>query len=355
MPQAAKLQRWIDLVTALLDRHYGATLVELRKAVPGYARGQAESVRRTFERDKLELRQLGVPIGIHGDEGAPDPQYVLKAQHFYMPYLSLADSRARKPSKLDRHGYNALTECDFTPEELLVLAEAAARVQQVGETLLARDAARALAKLAIDLPADAFEASTPAHVIAPKSRCDPGTLTQLGDALLRRKQVSFTYYGIERDETERRIVMPYGLAYTSGHWYLHAQDPARGALRLFRASRIRELAVNAKAPGTPDFGIPDGFHLSERVAPKPSWALGDEPSVEVTLRMVGDSGRIREARRHGTTTRGQREVTRYTVRRREPFLRWVLGMAGDAEPVAPPDLVREYRALVQRTLEAAPQ
>jgi proteasome accessory factor B len=352
--QTAKLQRWIDLVAALLDRHYGATLAELRKAVPGYARGRPESVRRTFERDKLELRRLGVPIDIEGDEGAPDPRYILKAQQFYMPYLSLAGSRGpRTPRKLDRHGYKSLAECDFSEDELAVLAEAAARVQQLGEPLLARDASRAVAKLAIDLPPDALDTATPAHVLPPRSRCDPATLTQLGDALLRRKQVSFTYYGIERDETERRTVLPYGLAYTSGHWYLHAQDTARGALRLFRISRIRELAINAKAPGTPDYGIPDGFCLAERVTPKPTWALGDEPAVEVTLRLLGDTGRIREARRHGTTARGQNELTKYSVRRREPFLRWVLGMAGDASPVAPPDLVREYHSLVQRTLEAA--
>jgi hypothetical protein len=42
-------------------------------------------------------------------------------------------------------------------------------------------------------------------------------------------------------------------------------------------------------------------------------------------------------------------VVHYAVRRREVFLRWVLGLAGDARPIAPPDVVRDFASLVERT------
>src|SRR5690349_20101366 len=64
-----KLQRWVDLLAALLIRQRHATFDELAKDVPGYdlANSQRESVLRTFERDKDELREFGVPIDTVGD------------------------------------------------------------------------------------------------------------------------------------------------------------------------------------------------------------------------------------------------------------------------------------------------
>lgn len=355
MSQKAKLQRWIDLVAALLERRYGITLAELREEVPGYATGRAESVRRTFERDKDELRRLGVPIMTVGPGGAADTRYSIRADRFYLPYLALVTARGtRTPRRVDRHGYAALEECVFDEEELALLADAANRVASFGDPVLAADARHAIAKLALDMPPDRLAPTPGVSVMPPRTRADAETLARLGDALLRRKQVSFTYYGIERDETERRTVLPYGLGFTSGHWYLHAQDPARGAVRRFRASRMRDLSVNPSAPGTQDYEIPAGFDLAERALPVPPWQLGEDPPVEVVLRFHASTGLVKAARRLGTSIRDGDDTVRYTVRRREPFLRWVLGLAGDATPLAPPDIVREYTALVNRTLAAIP-
>ncbi|MGE0346458.1 MAG: helix-turn-helix transcriptional regulator [Gemmatimonadales bacterium] len=357
MSQTPKLQRWIDLVAALLERRYGLTLAELRERVPGYARGRPASVRRTFERDKDELRRLGVPITVLTPDGAADARYGIAADRFYLPYLALATHRGtRRPRRIDRYGYRALEECAFSTDELHLLADAAARVAALGDPVLAADARQGLAKLAIDLPADALDATPRVRVVPPRARAREEVLTALGDALRRRKQVSFTYYGIERDETERRTVLPYGLAFTAGHWYLHAQDPARGAVRVFRVSRIEDLSVNPTAPGTQDFEIPAAFALADRALPVPPWQLGDDPPVEVLVSFTAATGVVRAARRLGTVVRNGDGTVRFTVRRREPFLRWLLGLAGDAAPISPPDVVREFRALLQRTLAAtAPQ
>lgn len=348
---SAKLHRWIDLVSALLSRHYGATLEELRTLVPGYAEGQPESVRRQFERDKDDLRSLGVPI----ETGSPTPEnetrYVLRRSDFYLPYLAVVSERGRAaPERIDRYGYQTLAECDFTDVELALLADAAARVAVLGDPVLASDARHALAKLGVDVP-DAVLAATPGITIAPvRTPADPRLLAELGDALFRRKQVTFTYYGIERDESERRTVLAYGLAYTGGHWYLHAYDPARGDLRRFRVSRMRELAVNAKAPGTRDYEISTDFRLAEVAAPVAAWRLGDDTVVEANVRFTTDTAAVRAARALGTTD--EMGITTFAVRRREPFHRWLLGFAGDAEVVGPPDVRREYRDLIARTVAA---
>ena len=58
-----KIQRWIDLLAALLRHHYGLTVERLVDEVPAYAAATSADARaRMFERDKAELRALGVPI-----------------------------------------------------------------------------------------------------------------------------------------------------------------------------------------------------------------------------------------------------------------------------------------------------
>lgn len=343
----------MDLVTTLLARKYGATLLELREAVPAYGRGSLESSRRTFERDKDELRALGVPIDTIGKLGKADTRYAIQPDRFYLPYLGVVTPRGLvRPRRLDRFGYQALQDFDFSDADLDLLADAAARVAECGDPTLADDVAHALRKLALDLPPTELTPTPGVTMAQPSAAADPALLRQLGEALIARKQVSFTYYGIERNETEQRVVLPYGLAFTSGHWYLHALDPSRGSVRNFRVSRMQRLEVNKKNPGNHDYAIPESFRLAERAVPVPAWALGEEVPVKIEVAFTRRTGATRAAKALGTAIRGAPDHARYTVRRREAFFRWLLGLGGDAVPLSPPDVVRGYRELAARTLAA---
>jgi len=64
-----KLARWLDLIALLLSRGYPVTREEIFDKVAAYRvtirpenERSHESTRRTFERDKDELRALGVTI-----------------------------------------------------------------------------------------------------------------------------------------------------------------------------------------------------------------------------------------------------------------------------------------------------
>lgn len=350
MSQPRKLQRWIDLMAALLARRFGMTFDEIRDAVPGYAGDKAESVRRTFERDKDELRAMGVPIETRGTEGNPETRYILAGTQFYLPYLSVVSPRGRAhPKRVDRYGYHSLMSLDLTVDELALLADAAARVRQLGDPALAADIARALAKLAIDIPDDHLAAAPNVAVVAPRNVASSPVFAALTDALLRRKRVAFSYFGIERDETRDRDVEPYGMAFTSGHWYLHARDPGHDDVRRFRLARIRNAVVNPVGPGTPDYVIPRAFRLAVHAHPVPPWELGTDPPVDVVVRYSAANGVTRSARALGASVPGQPDLTRYAVRRRDRFCRWLLGLAGDAVPVSPPAITNEWRDLVERT------
>src|SRR5215510_5916749 len=89
----AKLQRWIDLLAALLARRFGITFTELKALVPAYgATKDPATIARMFERDKDELRALGIPIRVREeetDEGVAE-RYYIKARDLYLPYLALA-------------------------------------------------------------------------------------------------------------------------------------------------------------------------------------------------------------------------------------------------------------------------
>ncbi|MEO5799942.1 MAG: WYL domain-containing protein [Gemmatimonadales bacterium] len=343
----------VDLVGTLLAHRFGLTQAQIRDKVPGYHVGSDDAVRRTFERDKDELRLLGVPIEVVSASSADTTSYKLGTTAFYLPYLDVVGARGRpKPARVDRYGYHALRECALTDDELRLLADAASHCLSSGDHLLAADARHALAKLSLDLGSATLEPLTNLVVSAPTRRADPATLATLFDAIHRRKQASFTYYGMERDETERRTVQPYLLASTSGHWYLHAMDPARGALRQFRVSRMSDVAINRKMPKAQDFEVPHHFDPKRAAMRLSPWELGEDPVVEVVVEFRATHGAARDAMARGVALSSAMRQVRYTVRRRDPFLRFLLGQAGNAVPVSPPDVVREFQALTERTLAA---
>src|SRR5829696_627606 len=56
-----KVERLVNLIALLLDTRRPLTLDQVAELVPGYD-ASGESLRRMFERDKEELRGLGVPV-----------------------------------------------------------------------------------------------------------------------------------------------------------------------------------------------------------------------------------------------------------------------------------------------------
>src|SRR5688500_13679562 len=156
MLNAPKFQRWVDLISCLLAHHAPITFDRIERDVPGYAGKSRATQKRMFERDKRELKALGVPIESIGEEGSEESAYRMSTKDFYLPYL--ADSTPRglsKPPRVDRYGYRALTTLAFEPDELEVVAESARRARALGDPMLVADVDSAMRKLAFDLPVDA--------------------------------------------------------------------------------------------------------------------------------------------------------------------------------------------------------
>ena len=352
--KSPKIQRWIDLLAALLTRRFPVPLEEIVREVPGYqhAEGKRESARRKFERDKDELRRFGVLI-----ETVPMPEggvegYRLLSREFYLPYLSLmAEGRPPRPRKLDRYGYASLPALSFEPDELDAVGQAAVRVRELADPLLTEHAESAIRKLASDLPMDATRPND--TTIAPgHPQPAPDVFAVLGAALQDRKRVSFDYHSMGSDATGRRTVEPFGLFFLNQHWYLAGRAPGEQVVKNYRLSRISAPLANDKQPGTPDYEVPAGFRLAEHAASKHAWELGDGDAVEAVVEFRREGGAAAAAARLGETVPGHPRRRRFRVRRREAFARWLLSFAGDLAPLSPPELVTDYARLVEATLAA---
>jgi proteasome accessory factor B len=348
----AKLHRWIDLLAALLARSSAVTFRELAHDVPAYSGSDKSeaALMRMFERDKDELRALGIPIESVPLDAGETSAYRLQRRDFYLPYL-LAVTPGERPATPRRSGwlYNGLPTLAFEPDELSAIAQAAARVAELGDPLLEEETRSAMRKLAVDLP---FDPSVPSGdtVLVAERPADLATFEALDDALQRRKRVAFTYHSMSSDSTAEREVEPYGLFFVASHWYLAAHDRIQDGLRNFRLSRMSDVRVNAASPATHDYEIPPSFRLREHARSKQAWELGDAEPSEVIVRVTSHTGATLAAAKLGALVPGEPEQRAFAVRRMDAFLRWMLSFAGGMVPVSPPDVAAAYRDEIRRTL-----
>ncbi|MGH7465016.1 MAG: helix-turn-helix transcriptional regulator, partial [Longimicrobiales bacterium] len=343
----SKLQRWLDIIAYLVGRRLPVSVDELMRGVPAYAaRWESddptdhESARRGFERDKDELRRLGIPIRTvqYTTPDRLDVQegYVIERRDFYLPYLDLVQQSVARRQYRDRH---RIPHIDIAESDAPLALAALRRVADVPGFPLAREARSAFRKLAFDLDPHAFAArSEVLFVERPGAAELSDRLRVLSDALLARKRVKFRYHGIYRDEETARDVAAYGLLFQHGHWYLIGHDDARDGVRVFRVARMEDVASNTRSPGTQDYTIPDSFQLDAFVGREP-WELGeDEEAITASVRFQFPLSLWAERNEHGRLeARGTdgSAVRTFEVHQVNPFVRWLLTLEGEVEVLAP--------------------
>ena len=349
--KATKFQRWVDLMAALLGRHSALVFEELVPLVPSYRDALPASAKRMFERDKAELRSLGIPIQTVGEEGEEQSAYRIAAKDFYLPYLSVQTDRGlSKPRRVDFYGYRALTQLTFDADELSAVAEAAARARRLGDPALVHDVDSATRKLAFDLPLDAALSTQDVVIGTSRSPAKPEYLRDLYEALIARKQVMLGYHSMSRDKSSVRSIEPFGLFFLSANWYLAARESGTLEVKNFRVSRVTLVTVNSDRPGSPDYEIPATFRLRDHAVARQAWELGADASVEVVVDVRGDSGAAVAAAELGQRVAGHPRQRCYDVRRPDVFVRWLLSFAGEMVPLVPESICDEYRRQIASTL-----
>ncbi|MEV3930804.1 MULTISPECIES: YafY family protein [unclassified Streptomyces] len=253
----AKAERLMNLALCLLGTRRPLSKRELRGSIEAYLEaGSDESFNRMFERDKDDLRELGLVIetveNLDGDTG----------------YLARRDSNRLPPITLDA-------------EEAAALGLAAKVWQQAR---LAGAASGALQKLrAAGMPEaeDAYEVHS---ALEPRIPVHEAAFEPLMLACRDRRPVTFDYRKGNAARPDQRQVEPWTLECWRGHWYLAGWDRDRGAERVFRLSRIsgrvRSRAGAFTAP------VPDAVTVRETVE---SWA-GETATRTARIRLRAGSG-----------------------------------------------------------------
>ncbi len=328
-----KTERLLNLVSCLLAARTPVPFSDIRGEVVGYDDdADAEAMEKRFDRDKAELRALGVPIEYvamdkHGNSG-----YGIRKDRYFLPEISL------------------------DAEEALVLA-VLHRMASEGGAALGPNLLSALQKVSADSPlGDGLKTSIAeqhAFGLRPGRGGDGEheALETLTEAVLTRRRVRFRYYAIGPDRTLDRDVEPWGLGYNEGHWYLVGWDHLRKAVRNFRVDRIRGR-VKAGPPAA--FEVKADFKVQEHIG-RPPWEFEDRGPVKATIRFVPAlAWMVKENLRPGERFRVEADgsgILDVVARDRAALLRFVMKHGRLAEVVAPADLRREAREAYGRTLE----
>ena len=327
-----KRERLMNLVSVLLASPEPVPFREIAGRVIGYDDPAGEeALDKRFDRDKADLRRLGVPIEyVQLDGGAAG--YVIN------------------------HGDVFQQRLTFTPQEHLLLA-IAGRVgaAATGGGALEEALKGALRKLAVD-----FDAAEPIGEFAPitvlRSRAgDPRALENLSvlsQAVTTNRSVRFRYLSLNDQEPQQRDVDPYGLGLSQGAWYLAGFCHTRQALRVFRVSRIEGKVAGIGSESGGAYQVPHDFAIGDHIG-KQAWDMGDGQPVSVKLAVapaVATDSLLPGARMVGVDA--GRPVLELEVRRPEALVSWVLARGGDVSVREPAFLrdavVEEARRLLDR-------
>ena len=254
------------MILLLVSRNF-VTKDRIRDVIDDYRGGSDEAFEKMFERDKDELRSLGIPIEVgHLDAFFEDEVgYRIKRDAFELPQVELE------------------------PDEAAVVGLAARVWQHAG---LADATSQALLKLKAAGPPGRPRGARRRAATRwwPTSRRS----TPCGPATQSRTPVAFDYRRSGLGEPTRRHVQPWGVVTARGRWYVVGHDSDRGEPRLFRLSRIVGDVATDGRPGS--FVVPEGTDvraLTRSLAP-------EQPVGRATVRVR--KGAAQDLRRRAVST-----------------------------------------------------
>lgn len=249
-----KSERLLNLLIMLLvQRHYVAK-DRIRSIL--YPDSTPDAFEKMFERDKEELRSLGVPIEVGNMDAYFDdePGYRIR------------------PDEL------ALPDVELTADEAAVIGLATRVWEHARLAEATTEAVRKLTALGVPLDVSALE------IAQPRLTAEEPSFDVFWEAVQDRTAVEFAYRRPGQEAPTKRHLQPWGVVRYSGRWYAVGLDTDRGEERVFRLSRVEGAARRTGRPGA--FEVPPGTDvraIARRLAPAPT-------TTEVTVLVREGSG-----------------------------------------------------------------
>ncbi|MGZ5397880.1 MAG: helix-turn-helix transcriptional regulator [Mycobacterium sp.] len=328
----SKVERLMNLVIALLSTRTFITAERIRETVSGYADSASdEAFSRMFERDKNELRDLGIPLETgRVSQSDPTEGYRINRETYALPAVELTGDEAAAVA--------VATQLWESPELITATQGALLKLRAAG----------------VDVDAPHTDVAITSTAALPSMRGSEEVLGILLSAIDSRQAVQFQHRPSRSDPYATRTVEPWGVVTTKGRWYLIGHDRDRDAVRTFRLSRIGAEVKPIGPPGKVQ--RPAGADLREIV----DRAVGEWPASGEAKVWVAD-GRATALRRRATVigprTLGGRagEEIKLDVGMIDRLAREVASYGPDAVALEPEalraDVLDRLRAQAERTDE----
>ncbi|MGE5830304.1 MAG: helix-turn-helix transcriptional regulator [Micromonosporaceae bacterium] len=312
-----RTERLVNLVICLLSTRRFLTAAQIAATVPGYEHDpddprEHEAFQRKFERDKAELRDLGVPLETGtGSAFDTEPGYRIARRDYALPDIHLE------------------------PDETAAVGIAARLWQHAGLAAAATSGLHKLRAAGVEVDSQATLG------VEPVVRVDPA-FGPLQTAARERRVVTFDYRPPEDDAPTRRRLQPWGVVCWRGRWYVVGHDLDRQAPRCFRLSRV---VGGVSAVGEPDaFDRPENLDLISYVA-RWSGPIERPGRASVLVRPGRAAGVRRWAEEIVPGPEGDRVVLRYAEP--EGLAHWLVGYGSDVVVLGPDDVRKAAMARLQ--------
>lgn len=236
---ASRTERLVNLLIMLLVQRRAVGKDRIREIL--YPGSSHDGFERMFDRDKEELRSIGVPIELVPLDAYFDDEvgYRIKASEFALPDIELTADEA------------AVVGLATKVWEHSRLADATTQ------------AVRKLTAYGVDVDVAALD------LMETRIGADEPSFDVFWAAALERTPVVFDY-ARRGGQAQTRHLQPWGVVRYSGRWYVVGYDTDRAGERIFRLSRVVETARLDGRPGS--YSIPEGTDIrsiAERLAPSP--------------------------------------------------------------------------------------
>ncbi|MFM8856120.1 MAG: helix-turn-helix transcriptional regulator [Actinomycetota bacterium] len=302
-----------NLLALLLSTRRHLTFEDIRQELAGQYPENLAGARAAFERDKVILRDEGIPIEseiLGGDRAGSTGYRILKSAY-------------------------ELGDLGLTAEETSALRIAVGALR-MGQTW----AEEALWKLDLGPGSSA----DPATVVSTSLPVD-ARLPRVHEAIARRNHMVFTY-GVRQ-----RTLAPFGLLARHGKWYVIGEDAEIGELRTFRLDRIDgdiNLLTDSSFERPDDFDVRSSFPADPKVLPgaidvgaEVARVRVDSSDTGVVVSQYGEAALVSRA----PDGSGVFDIPCANV---DAFVHWLLGFVDRAEVLEPAPL----RAYVVSWLES---
>ncbi len=229
-----KTERIACLYLTFLNRpyHEGVSFAQIKKLMPLAYQGDAESARRKFERDKEELKNLGLELK-YTHYGQIPPGQGSGQEHVYLP----AEEICQLPEL-------SLCEEDYRSLAMFILRSLANYTPDSKEyQLLCRAAAKLFYKYPMYIDQDlqnqegTFELGVKGHYNSEATEDTEQCMEVLHQALKLRHSLKIIYSN-HREQKKTYFVSPRGLISYKGRWCLLAYLPVYKDVRRFYVDRM---------------------------------------------------------------------------------------------------------------------